>query len=193
MSELATLEYSLDELRHVVAALDDAEMDTVSNCAPWTVRQLASHALNNQLLWAGMVTGEELVSAEDTMGAVAYDGDLAAYADDVARRALALWRDRRRADAIHVTPLGELPGSVVINFPTIDALAHVVGHLRERRTRDRVRTRGDPADLGGRGRHVHRRSPGSRADPARDRSTGRRHRHRALDDAGRPDDPALSP
>ena len=27
-------------------------------------------------------------------------------------------------DAIHVTPLGELPGSVVINFPTIDALAH---------------------------------------------------------------------
>jgi hypothetical protein len=24
----------------------------------------------------------------------------------------------------HVTPLGELPGTVVINFPTIDALAH---------------------------------------------------------------------
>ena len=63
---------------NVVAALDDAEMDIVSNCAPWTVRRLASHALNNQLLWAGMVTGEELVSAEETMGAVAYDGDLAA-------------------------------------------------------------------------------------------------------------------
>src|SRR4051812_41469131 len=98
-------------------------METVSNCAPWTVRRLASHALNNQLLWAGMVTGHELVSPEVAMGAVAYDGDLAGYADDVAGRALALWDTDGVLDAIHVTPLGELPGSVVINFPTIDALA----------------------------------------------------------------------
>jgi uncharacterized protein (TIGR03086 family) len=124
MNQLAMLEYSLDELNRVVAALGDAEMDTVSNCAPWTVRQLASHALNNQLLWAGMVTGEELVSAEVTMGAVAYDGDLAGYADDVARRALALWQTDGVLSQTHVTPLGELPGSIVINFPTIDALAH---------------------------------------------------------------------
>jgi len=134
MSQLDTLEYSLGELRGAVASLDDADLDTVSNCAPWTVRQLASHALNNQLLWAGMVTGEQLVSPEDTMGAVAYDGDLARYADDVAQRALALWQTDGVLDAVHVTPLGELPGSVVVNFPTIDALAHAwdlsasVGH-----------------------------------------------------------------
>jgi uncharacterized protein (TIGR03086 family) len=124
MSQLATLEYSLHELSRVVGALNDSEMDTISNCAPWTVRQLASHALNNQLLWAGMVTGEDLVSAEDTMGAVAYEGDLALFADDVARRALALWETEGVLLQTHVTPLGELPGSIVINFPTIDALAH---------------------------------------------------------------------
>ena len=124
MDELAMLEYSLDELRRVVIALDDTQMDTVSNCAPWTVRQLASHALNNQLLWAGMVTGQELVAADVTMGAVAYDGDLAEFADDVARRALALWHTDGVLSQTHVTPLGELPGSIVINFPTIDALAH---------------------------------------------------------------------
>ena len=78
MSQLDTLGYSLRELSGVVASLDDSEMDTISNCAPWTVRRLASHALNNQLLWAGLVTGEQLVSPEETMGAVAYDGDLAA-------------------------------------------------------------------------------------------------------------------
>jgi|SRR4051794_25761827 uncharacterized protein (TIGR03086 family) len=134
MSQLSVLEYSLDELRRVVAALDDTEMDTVSNCAPWTVQRLASHALNNQLLWAGMVTGNQLVSPEATMGAVAYDGDLAAYADDVARRALNLWQTDGVLAQTHVTPLGELPGSIVINFPTIDALAHAwdlsasVGH-----------------------------------------------------------------
>jgi len=37
-------------------------------------------------------------------------------------------------EAIHVTPLGELPGTVVINFATIDAVCHAwdlaasVGH-----------------------------------------------------------------
>ena len=124
MSQLATLEYSLNRLSGVVAALDDSEMDTISNCAPWTIRRLASHALNNQLLWAGMVTGKDLVSAEVAMGAVAYEGDLALFADDVARRALALWETDGVLSQTHVTPLGELPGSIVINFPTIDALAH---------------------------------------------------------------------
>ena len=87
-------------LRRVVGALDDSQMDVVTNCEPWTVRRLASHALNNQLLWAGLVTGEQTVSPEDTMGAVAYDGDLAA----VRRRgrptaALAMWRTDGVLDA----------------------------------------------------------------------------------------------
>ncbi|HEU5307407.1 MAG TPA: TIGR03086 family metal-binding protein [Acidimicrobiia bacterium] len=124
MTQLDTLEYSLHELQRSVAALADSQMGTVSNCAPWTVRELASHALNNQLLWAGMVTGEHLVSPEDTMGAVAYEGDLSRFADDVVRQAMALWRTEGVLAQTHVTPLGELPGSIVINFPTIDALAH---------------------------------------------------------------------
>jgi hypothetical protein len=57
MHQLDTLAYSLDERRGVVAKPEDAQMDTVTNCEPWTVRRLASHALNNQLLWAGVVTG----------------------------------------------------------------------------------------------------------------------------------------
>jgi uncharacterized protein (TIGR03086 family) len=122
--EMATLKYALDELSAVVAALDDSQMDTVTNCAPWTVRRLASHALNNQLLWAGMVAGVDIVSAEVTMGAVAYDGDLARFADEVARRAFALWSIEGVLDQIHATPLGELPGSMVINFAIIDAVAH---------------------------------------------------------------------
>jgi uncharacterized protein (TIGR03086 family) len=124
VDQLATLEFGLGELRRVVSALDDSEMDTVTNCEPWTVRRLASHALNNQLLWAGRVTGEETVSVEDTVGAVPYDGDLATYADEVAERSLAMWKTPGVLTAVHATPLGDLPGSVVINFPTIDALCH---------------------------------------------------------------------
>jgi uncharacterized protein (TIGR03086 family) len=124
MDQMATLEYAIGELHREVAALDESELDVVTNCEPWTVRRLASHALNNQLLWAGLVTGQETVTVEDTMGAVAYDGDLAAYADEVAERSLAMWATPDVLTAIHATPFGALPGSVVINFAIIDALCH---------------------------------------------------------------------
>src|SRR3954454_8955866 len=106
MDQLATLEYALDELRGVVATLDDSEMGTVTNCDPWTVRRLASHALNNQLLWAGLVTGQELVSVDDTMGAVPIEGDLAPVAGEVSERAMVLWRTDGVLDAMHATPFG---------------------------------------------------------------------------------------
>ena len=124
MDELATLEYALEELRRTVTSLDDSQMETVTNCDPWTARRLASHALNNQLLWAGLVTGQQLVTVEDTMGAVPIEGNLAPIADDVAARALAMWNTAGVLETIHATPFGELPGSVVVTFATIDALAH---------------------------------------------------------------------
>lgn len=124
MDQLATLEFAMGELRRVVTSLEDSDMDAPTNCEPWTVRRLASHALNNQLLWAGRVTGEETVSSEDTVRAVPYDGDLATYAGDVATLSLAMWNTLGVLTAVHATPFGDLPGSVVINFPTIDALCH---------------------------------------------------------------------
>jgi uncharacterized protein (TIGR03086 family) len=124
MDQLSTLSLAVNELRRVVAALDDAQMDTVTNCDPWTVRRLASHALNNQLFWAGLVTGTATVSIEDTMGAVAIEGDLGPVVEDAADRALAMWATPGVMEAPHATPFGELPGSVVANFAIIDALAH---------------------------------------------------------------------
>jgi uncharacterized protein (TIGR03086 family) len=124
MDHMATLEFAIGELHREVATIDDSELDIVTNCEPWTVRRLASHALNNQLLWAGLVTGQETVTFEDTMGAVAYDGALDTYADEVTERSLAMWATPGVLTALHATPFGELPGSVVVNFPTIDALCH---------------------------------------------------------------------
>jgi uncharacterized protein (TIGR03086 family) len=122
--QLATLDFAARALREQVVALQPAQMNVVTNCEPWTVRRLASHALNNQLLWAGIVTGEETVSPEATMGAVPYEGDLAQFADEATERSLAMWGTNGVLDSIHITPLGELPGSAVINFAIIDALCH---------------------------------------------------------------------
>ena len=124
MNQLATLEYAMSELRRVIAGVDDSEMDTLTCCQPWTVRQLASHALNSQLLWVGLLTGQETVSLEDTMGGVPYEGDLIPIADDAATRALATWGTDGILQGLYSTPLGEAPGTTIINFPTIDAFAH---------------------------------------------------------------------
>lgn len=124
MDRLQTLDYALEELRRVVGALDDSVMDDSTNCEPWTVRRLASHALNNQLVWAGLVTGQALMSLEEAMGAVPIEGDLAPVADDATARAARLWRTDGILEAMHATPFGELPGSVVIDFAIIDAAAH---------------------------------------------------------------------
>ncbi len=124
MAQMATLEFAIGELHREVSALGDSELDVVTNCDPWTVRRLASHALNNQLLWAGLVTGQEIVTVDDTMGAVAHDGNLASFADEVAEQSLAMWAAPGVLTALHATPFGELPGSVVINFAIIDAVCH---------------------------------------------------------------------
>ena len=124
MDHLHALDYSLDQLHDVIESSAGADLETASNCEPWTVRRLASHALNNQLFWAGLVTGEQLADFASTMGAAPIAGDLAPVAANVRVLAAARWRAEGVFEALHETPLGTVPGSVVVNFAIIDALAH---------------------------------------------------------------------
>jgi len=124
MDHLMLLERAEGQLVEVICQLDESEMDVVTNCPPWTVRRLASHALKNQLFWAGSVTGQQLMALNESMGAVPYDGDLAPIAESVAVQALGLWRTDGVMTAEHDTPFGVLPGAVVVDFAVIDAAAH---------------------------------------------------------------------
>ena len=124
MDHLTLLAYSEDLLREVVRGLAEDELERDSNCPPWTIRRLASHALKNQLFWAGSVAGEDLMALEESMGAVPYDGDLGALADEATARAVELWNRDGIMTAEHTTPFGLLPGAVVVNFAIVDAAAH---------------------------------------------------------------------
>jgi uncharacterized protein (TIGR03086 family) len=124
MDELRVLVSAERELDRVVAGLDPAELDVVSNCPLWSVRRLASHALKNQLFWAGLVTGRNLMEQSEAMAATPYDGELAPISAEVTARVAELWQTDGVMEAQHVTPFGELPGAVVVNFALIDAAAH---------------------------------------------------------------------
>jgi uncharacterized protein (TIGR03086 family) len=119
-----TLVAAIDRLRRAIEELDGAELDGPSNCGGWSVRQLASHALNNQLIWGSMVTGTPTVTLEDTMAGTPIEGDLGPVGVDVAARSAAMWATPDVFGSVHTTPFGGLPGSVIINLPTFDALVH---------------------------------------------------------------------
>jgi len=124
MDDLTLLALTERELNRVIAGLDGGEMDVVTNCPPWTVRRLASHALKNQLFWAGLVTGHDLMTQSEAMAAVPYQGALAPIAAEVTAQVVQLWHTEGVLAALHQTPFGELPGAVVVNFAVIDAGAH---------------------------------------------------------------------
>lgn len=124
MDDLTLLTRAEQELSRIVVALDSDEMETVSNCPPWTVRRLASHALKNQLFWAGCVTGQDLMPQREAMAAVPYDGDLTDVAEEVTTRVVELWHTDGVMGTVRDTPFGPQPGSVVVNFALIDAAAH---------------------------------------------------------------------
>jgi uncharacterized protein (TIGR03086 family) len=124
MDDLTLLDQSVHELERVIAGLGDDEMDASTNCPPWTVRRLASHVLKNQLFWAGLVAGQELMAQGEAMAAVPYDGELAPIATEVAAQVVDLWNTDGVMSGLHSTPFGELPGAVVVNFAVIDATAH---------------------------------------------------------------------
>ena len=124
MDDLALLTQAVRELDRVIDGVDAAEMEHETNCPPWTVRRLASHVLKNQLFWAGSVTGQDLMPQDEAMAAVPYDGDLAPISASVADQVIELWHTDGVLEAHHVTPFGELPGAVVVNFALIDVAAH---------------------------------------------------------------------
>jgi uncharacterized protein (TIGR03086 family) len=124
MDHLMLLERAEGQLNQVIHGIDDAEMDRVTNCPPWTVRRLASHALKNQLFWAGTVTAQQLMPQQEAMAAVAYPDDLAPIATEVTTRVVELWGGEGVIAAQHETPLGVLPGAVILDFAIIDAAAH---------------------------------------------------------------------
>ena len=124
MDDLTLLTQAVRELQRVIGGVDGAELEQETNCPPWTVRRLASHVLKNQLFWAGCVTGQDLMPQAEAMAAVPYDGDLTPIAATVAEQVIELWHTDGVLEAHHVTPFGELPGAVVVNFALIDAAAH---------------------------------------------------------------------
>ncbi len=124
MDRLTLLGHAEDQLHGVIHGLGAADLDVLTNCPPWTVRRLASHALKNQLFWAGTVTDQHLMELEEAMSAVPYDGDLAPLAAQITARVMELWPADGVLTAEHDTPFGVLPGAAIIDFAIIDAAAH---------------------------------------------------------------------
>jgi hypothetical protein len=105
LTPLTDAEY---ELNRVISAIDDLEMDILTNCARGRSAGLASYALKNQPFWVGRVTGQEISGAEESMAAC-LRRRTAPIADEVPRASVGTSAHRRVMTARHATPFGDKP------------------------------------------------------------------------------------
>ena len=147
MDDLTLLTQAEHELSRVIGELADAELELVSNCPPWTVRRLASHAIKNQLFWAGLVTGHDLMPQDEAMAAVPYEGELGPIAAEASTRVVELWH----SDGVMTRPTTRRSvraGRRRHQLRPRRRGGPCVGRLRERGPRHRVPARVDPWDDG---------------------------------------------
>jgi uncharacterized protein (TIGR03086 family) len=124
---LGNLTSALGDLGTVVASIGDGFWAAPTPCGDWSVRQLTSHLVSGNLLFAAILSGRPMPpptelrrrTAEDTLG-----DDASTAFRSAAQALLAAFELPGVLDQVHVFPVGPLPGRAAIHVRTVEALVH---------------------------------------------------------------------
>jgi uncharacterized protein (TIGR03086 family) len=109
--------------RPVLASVAREQMDDLTPCQSWKVRDLINHMIEAPAFAVTvMETGD--FSKHQGDGTDYAAGDYVASYDEVTAGALAAFRADGAMDKIVKMPFGELPGSVFVSIASGDAFAH---------------------------------------------------------------------
>lgn len=115
---------SLDHARRSVAGVGDDQWDEISDCAPWTVRELVNHVVTGNHWAAELGAGRTIEEVGDRLDGDVLGGDpLRAY-DESAAVAAAVFRAPGAMDAPCAVSYGPVPGSVYCGHRFVDVLIH---------------------------------------------------------------------
>jgi uncharacterized protein (TIGR03086 family) len=115
---------SLDHARHAVAGVGADQWDLVSNCDPWTVRELVNHVVTGNYWAAELGAGLTIEDVGDRLDSDVLGTDpLRAY-DDSALVAAAVFRAPDAMERPCAVSYGPVPGSVYCGHRFIDVLIH---------------------------------------------------------------------
>src|SRR5690349_1566521 len=149
METFTAFEYAVASTAEIIKGTAPGQADLPTPCAEWDVRDLLSHVIGTLWLTEALFTGQapRFPMAPGGLPGPGPDGSdpggddpVAAYAEASAA-ALAAVGTGDALSRAHVTPLGEMPGSLLAGFTTLDIAVHGW---------DLARATGQPADLDGR-------------------------------------------
>ena len=115
---------SLDHARRAMAGVGADQWEQLSNCDPWTVRELVNHVVTGNYWAAELGSGLTIEEVGDRLdGDVLGTDPLRSY-DDSALVAAAVFRAPGAMDRPCAVSYGPVPGSVYCGHRFIDVLVH---------------------------------------------------------------------
>lgn len=115
---------SLDHARRSVAGVGAEQWDALSNCDPWTVRELVNHVVTGNYWAAELGSGLTIEGVGDRLdGDVLGTDPLRAY-DDSSLVAAAVFRAPGAMEQPCAVSYGPVPGSVYCGHRFLDVLIH---------------------------------------------------------------------
>ena len=115
---------SLEHARRSVAGVRDDQWDQLSDCDPWTVRELVNHVVTGNYWAAELGSGLTIEDVGDRLdGDVLGSDPLRAY-DDSSIVAAAVFRAPGAMDKPCAVSYGPVPGSVYCGHRFLDVLIH---------------------------------------------------------------------
>jgi uncharacterized protein (TIGR03086 family) len=115
---------ALDHARRSVAGVGDDQWDQVSDCDPWTVRELVNHVVTGNYWAAELGAGLTIEEVGDRLDGDVLGTDPLRVYDDSSLVAAAVFRAPGAMDAPCAVSYGPVPGSVYCGHRFLDVLIH---------------------------------------------------------------------
>lgn len=118
-----TLQRAVNTSRDIVASVQPEQMDDLTPCQSWKVRDLLNHMIDAPTFAATvMETGDWTNQSGESVDHAS--GDYLAEYDSATARAIAAFRADGALSKMVKLPFGELPGAAFANIATGDAFVH---------------------------------------------------------------------
>jgi uncharacterized protein (TIGR03086 family) len=111
----------LDATGQLISAVRDDHWNAPTPCPEWTVRDLVSHVVRGNYLFAGILAGLPPVAPPDSSLPPA---ELVISYRDSARDLLAAFRQPGVLDRVFTVPFGTVPGNVALHLRITEVLVH---------------------------------------------------------------------
>jgi len=116
----APLEQAISSTRAVLAAVKPDQLDDVTPCASWKVRDLVNHIVGGQYFFAAMVEGVAPTAA----GGDFADGDLVGAFDESSATCIAAFHGDGVMTKTLTLPWGQMPGAAFVGLAATDTFTH---------------------------------------------------------------------